>query len=293
MNRLYLPKAANWQAVRAGRVQSFDVLAEFELPSPSGLDALVSDTLTINGAAGTRLCSFIGGDALADTFTCRHTDEELGITGSNPAPTLDAGACAPYGNAGGVKFNDGKYYIADDNDFLELAGNDIWIEFLCRYNAKQAILAGKYIASPAAGWYLGVLGGNQTVTLASGGTVVGITEAAAYSENSWAFCSIGIDRNEASANGGRIYHNGVQGSTGADFTSVADVTVATPFELGGFLGLYSNDTLGYLGVFSKSGWFAGGAQNLTDWLAAHKTRYATICGLLSKLNGVLTEPSTF
>jgi hypothetical protein len=89
------------------------------------------------------------------------------------------------------------------------------------------------------------------------------------------------DRDEASTNGMRAYVNGVAISAGVNASGAAgSATNSSNFNLG-----YTNavptgctDHIAYVAMWKKSTWFAGGAQNSTDYEAIARERAARLFG---------------
>ncbi len=252
----------------------------------AGKIAALSQSITINGSAVDALGYWLAKDAELTSW------QDLGTVGtdlsydnnSNP-PTL--GQSGLFGGADKYLELSGStpdYYKEGSAGTNYNPGtHDMVLEAWVRHagGANEGVF-GKRAGSGGGndGWLLYFNSSTQVTVLLEIGAAQATVQSATLSADTAVHILAVIDRDEASTNGSRVYANGSRtGATGVDMSgAAASINPSTVLGIGARAGsdslLWTGGKIVQCAVWTKASWFAGGAQNLTDWDAFAAARYA-------------------
>ncbi len=204
------------------------------------------------------------------------------FTTAVPTPFLDVSTA--------IDCNGGDY-LEGATTAGDITTEDFYIEVMLRRitnSGANTVLFGKNTATAGYGVFNQDSGGNLfKVTIADGvDTATTVGPAVGTLGDDYVFCTYAVDRSEASVNGSLVTCNGVSG-TGVDTSLVGSLANANKVTLcAGSTGTFKfTGHVLYAAVYKAANWFAGGAQNVTDWEAIHRIRWAKINGMHADIAG--------
>ena len=250
----------------------------FELPLNVSGTSNLSTTITVNSTAVIPDFFYLADDISGTTWTATTGDNlsETG-TGDSATPTL-----APFlDGTGAAEFQGGKYFTNASPAASSLADNDGVFEFIFfrTSGSNLRFAAFRDESGGEGGWFLA--GNNSTMQFRIKDATTVAQLLAITCVSGWNHLIIFYDRSEATSTQSlTAYMNGVLVNH-TDGSAVGDVTDAqASISLGGITGsVLDGEGLVLAAQWSQSGWFAGGAQNPTDWLAFSNQRFAQLTGI--------------
>lgn len=241
---------------------------------------ILSRTMTVNSLDGTQMFLFWGKNG-ASTWV-----PEVGAV--NVAEAGDAGA-PTYSAAGtwglGVDYNGARYHTAG-SDAYGISTEDYALELVFKTPASFANIGvfGKYITGTNIGWYVSMnTTGRMYLFMRNGGTSVTLQTANSTFTASTIYHAMWfVDRSENSTSGARLYLNGALAFSGnpSSLSATTIDSASSRLVIGthpeGLTTLEYTDCVYYVSAWKRASWFAGGASNDSQWLAAAAARYASV-----------------
>ena len=259
--------------------------------------------LTINGITEMPSFRYEGKDATTLTWPAvvgptlnvfgTGSDIEVGLE----TPLIDSADKA-------VRFNSGKFFRTDvAESACEIDLEDFVVEMFVKLGPAAPTHFGTTNAGGTAlGWRMnGVTTGSQSAIHIGSGAATASTNAttASVSVECWSHVIAMVDRNENSNNGMRIYVNGLVGNSTNPSALNVSLTTGNRFTVGTSVdntapSRCSAQTLEivYMAMYKRSGWFAGGATNATQWSDVARERCSRIAGLYPEIPYGTAVPTT-
>jgi len=250
-------------------------------------------TVTINGQAGTTVFRYKGGDLVVSpsvSWPAWGTGETLSGQSSGDDPTPNDGSPLLGANDDSAKFNGGVVLQASSSSFADVTTEDMRIRIFLKTPAALATGSNQcYISKRKVGsnyWSFQQSGGSSNflwfINASSLFRQVGCTITLV--PNAWFFVDLYLDNSETTAaNAIAMFINGanvsnVSGPDGAigSLTTTDELTIGAYGSFLSKLGVGGN--IAYVEMTKKASWFAGGAQNITDWAADHQAGLYNLAG---------------
>lgn len=258
----------------AGNIPSALLVNSVSVAPDTRLEAANATTATWTATVGSNL-------TIASTGTDPSVGVDTPLTGSDKAVTLPAG----------------KVYQAASTTLADVALEDFACEFLYRARTDEAskrILAKR--GSAGAGWEVLTIAGARQVRFQIVDAAAGVLSltSGGLTHQGFVHVMVFVDRSEASANGAALYINGVQEATGNPSTVTGSWTNAKGLCIGADSDLAAKCTqdVSLVSVWKSTGWFVGGASNLTQWAAVAKERFAKLAGVHAQVALGTAVPAT-
>ncbi|MDC1299926.1 hypothetical protein N8Z24_00305 [bacterium] len=259
----------------------------------SGVDNL-DPNLAINGTTVTPTFRYKGGDADGTDWDYWGYGEDLTLQ-AGTAPTYNDGSPGLGLNDDSVLFNAGGYYLADNNTFADVTTEDLVFECIFKMTSGTLIMADKQeVSGGLQGWRVLVGSGLFYCSIRLAGLQKSVPSAT-LNDDTWYHAICFINRDEASANGGQMYINGVASGAGLDCSANAgSITNTEEMAIGssstGVLDYNSN--VAYMAMWKSAAWHQAGAAGPAEWATIAAERFAKVCGYYPQIaNGTYT-PNT-
>jgi hypothetical protein len=189
------------------------------------------------------------------------------------------------------------YQCATDEDAHDIGTEDFVFEWFGSTSAT-GVYCSKYLNNITPGWYLGGDSGNAVKFYIYNGTSSIFAGSSGAALEGWTHFICFCDRSEGSTNGFRGYINGVLVRSENPSSFTAALSNTSKFTIGSHTALTSkqNDTSdqAYMAMYKQADWFAGGAQNATDFELIARTRCSQLAGVVATRtsDGYSLIPST-
>ena len=259
--------------------------------------------VTIDGVTGDTVFYALGNDATIVQFPVRGYGTNLPIasTGNDPLIQTSTPFFGAFDKA--VQFNQyGKVYRATSNLLGDFGGNDFHINLLVRTSSVLGSANNKVFLAKRAGastTYWSVHEYNSQTAIVLYVVKSALTRQITFSglmPNSWYCIDIMFDMSVttlAYAMGG--FCNGVQlgvnaGSSSA-FSTLTNTELLTVGAMSDLTSKNYDSKLARVSIATKSGWFPGGTDNATVWLAYHKENVARLSGLNTVVDSGSSVPA--
>lgn len=232
--------------------------------------------ITINGSTVSPMLVYYGHRATSSLWTAS-VGENLSTfsAGSDPSPGQLTPLTMP--TAAGVLFNNGKIYQSTNSSFGDIGTEDFIIEAF--FKAASSVADGNTVISKynesGNGW--NITGSSTSYRFQAIGTA---GEAAInLGLGAWNIIHCFFDNSDSASTGMRIILNGIGVGT-SGHTAGISLSNSTFITLGarGNENNKSRCTTGYVAVWKRDSWFAGGSQNTTDWNSFAAERSSRIMG---------------
>lgn len=261
-------------SLQAQRVNALR-LAGTSIKTHLALKDILEDTITINSVTVNSSGRYRGQDATTSSWIPTTGDTlPIASTGSDPTFATETTLQPPARTL--VTFPDGKVYRASSSTTLDLTTEDLCIELVYTHVSESSKrLAAKRPSAGGVGWELVTLTGADRLRFSySDGTTSVNANTGTLTAGTTYHVMVFIDRSQTGTNGAQIYVNGALSNSTSN-SVVNSLTNSAKFAIGSDSDLAAKCTqsLAFLQIFKSSSWFAGGAQNGTDWLAISSARY--------------------
>lgn len=249
--------------------------------------------LTINGITVSPSFRYEGKNATTSGWTATvGPNLTIASTGTDPLVGRDTPLIESADKA--VRVMGGTVWDCSNNSAHQVTTEDLVFEIFGAFGTTGGVqnLMGTY-GSSGVGWrlYTNLTQIILQLVISTNTNMIINLDAA----ESWQHLMFFVDRNDGTSNGCRWYKNGVLNNTAIPSASTGDISNSNPFVIGAtaVYGSKVSDTsdIAYCAMYKRSNWFAGGAQNSTDWELVARTRCAQIAGIMPRYY-TGTEPPT-
>lgn len=275
-------------------VSTIDKKATFKALMGDSSTSNLTDVLTVNGISISPDIRIDGAGATTSVWTPTiGTSLPIASTGTLPTVGIDTPLTS---NESAVAFSAGQVYQSTSTTFCDITTEDVAFEFI--FNQKT-IEQSKYLiakkGTAGAGWGFQVYSGASRaaflVTDAAAGTLV--LNTATNIAMGWNIVHVFVDRNEASTNGAAIYINGILLTSINPNTATGSWSNTKALTIGSDSDFAAKATqdIAFCQMWKSSNWFAGGATNLTQWLAIARDRSAQLFGIYPQFAAGTAIPS--
>ena len=276
----------------------------------------VADKQTINGAQGTTVLEYDAADlsGAATTWTAR-TGPTLSFGAFGVVPRINCPCPIPDSTKKLAQFTNGTsgQYLAGVSTGADLDTDDLVVTFYgcITIGNGGGTSAGRNILGKVASggftaghWRLGATttGGQIVFSMHIGGARFDLSAVVSQTtSNGNALIQVYIDRSDTTTGTGcALYANGKRLAVGT-FTGAQAATLlnnSSKVCIGGAGGASATSsvmsgTFGYARIEKRANWFAGGAQNLTDWDAAAKLFASNVLGWTADVAPSSTVPTDY
>lgn len=227
---------------------------------PSAI-ANLTTSLCINGTCYEPTVDCQGKDAGASSWAC--TGGTLGLVSSGTDPSIGQDTPLLSTTDKAVVLNNGKVYEASSNGVGDVGTDDVVVELLIK---RVAGLTSDYVISKgdgATGYRIYTSSGSIVMAIDDGPDFLTNSQSGSLPDQAWAHVMIFLNRDQAAADGWRIYINGVVSGSGANpSTAAGSMSNADMFVVGALydLSAKSNAGVALFRLWEGAAWLDTGAQ---------------------------------
>lgn len=262
------------------------------LAGDSGYSNL-QETVSINGVSVTPSWKYTGANA---------STTELVATAGTTLPIASSGTDVSTGQYTpfttetdtAVLFNSGKVYQAASAATGDPGANDIMLEAICQISANEAsvVIAKGNMDGITPSYNLWI--GSSYTKFQFNDAAGSVCEVSSYpnvNPGTWIVLHAFLDASDTAGTGCRLFINGIS----AGYSSHTAISTLSGGKL--TIGARSDFTLkydkniAYVAQYDRAGWFAGGADNTTQWTAFAEERMAKLAGVYPQLAKGQAKPS--
>jgi hypothetical protein len=282
-------------------VDSFRALdTDSMLPSIANLPA----EIMINGITVAPTARHWATDATVSAWAKRGYGEDLSIADGGSDPTVGADQPLLGSLDSMLTFSGGKVYQAGNADYCDFGTKDALIEILLKTpttlgTALNQTYISKRGSSPSLFSFQQQVSASNLVFFVYDGSSRHRVDSSDIITNSYYLAHIPIDVSESTIdNALAMFLNGaMSGVSTGDSIALSTLSNSELFTVGAYSPISNKLTNngGILGfsIYLRSDWFAGGAQNLTDWAAFAKERFARLCSVYPQIALGTSVPAVY
>lgn len=265
------------------------------LPYSTSAIANLPQDITINGVTVSPSFRYEASNATASAWTATvGSNLSIASTGTDPNVGRDTPLLSATDTA--VRMMGGTVFECANGSDTQIDTEDIVIELFGSFGNTASVqqLMGTYNGSTGVGWRT-YTNSTQIITQLVISTNLNMVTNLDAAE-SYQYLAFFVDRSEASTNGCKWYKNGILNNSANPSVASGSISNANKFVIGSSTayGNKVNDTsdLIYCAMYKRSNWFAGGAQNATDWEIVARTRTAQLAGVMPSIYQGTEPPTT-
>lgn len=265
----------------------------------------MSPTVTINGVTGDTILHVVGNDASISALNVHDYGVQIPVnsTGGDPLIKQYSPFMGPWDFPVQIN-NAGKVYRASSTSSYNLGTLDFNINIVFRTsskipNAGNRTIIAKGTSASTIYWVLYEVASAYTIVFSMANGAVSRTITFPGFQRSTVYCmDLMLDMSETNVtNGMGGYCNGITwGQNSGTASSLSTLSNSNYFTVGALSDLTEkNDDfkLHRLLIATKAGWFPGGAENKTAWLAYHAQNRANLYGLSAPSSVANAYPKSF
>lgn len=249
-------------------------------PRRDGFADLLATPVTFNGVTVTPSILLLAGKAsVADAYLEDSLTADRIVELAPPACEYEINSVLPPETLVGVTGNAGSWWWDTGTTYGDITTEDFLFEIICRQmNSADRRVIKKTDAFN--GWWFGTSGGPQKsqFTFSDGG--VSRNLVAAGVDDTIAYYTIGVNRDENSVDGAAMYINGVLAAQVNPVAIVGSMSNAQPLSVCYDAGAGNTSTFHFARMCKQANWFQAGAAGLAELAEFARRQTLRLFGLV-------------